>query len=153
MSCPTMNNELEILVDYCAGRLNAGAAAELRTHIDSCPACSRFAAEQQAAWNALDAFEAPPVSAGFDRRLWERIEREKRRRAWWQGWWPAALGRPALAFALALVFVVGAVRLSLTRPEPPDTLMALDADRIESALEDIDMLLQLAQLTDYGEEL
>jgi len=31
--------------------------------------------------------------------------------------------------------------------------MALDADRIESALEDIDMLLQLAQLTDYGEEL
>lgn len=148
-----MKNELEVLVDYCAGRLDAGAAAELRIHIVACADCSRFVAEQEAAWNALDAFETPPVSAGFDSRLWERIEREKHGRAWWQGWWQAAFGRPALAFALALVFVIGAISLSLTRPAPPVSQTALDADRIERALDDMEMLRQLAHLTSYEEEM
>lgn len=153
MNCP-VKNEPEILVDYCAGRLEAGAEAELKAHLEVCAACSRFVAEQSAAWNALDAFEAAPVSAGFDRKLWERIEQAEERRGFWTGWWAAAFRRPVLAFALAVVFVIGAVSLSLTRPAPPPpTRAALEAYRVERALADLDMLQQLSQLTNGNDQL
>lgn len=153
MNCP-VNKEPEVLVDYCAGRLDARAGAEVKAHLAACAACSQFVISQSAAWNALDAYEAPPVSAGFDRKLWERIEEAERRRGFWAGWWAAAFRRPVLAFALAVVFIIGAVSLSFTRPAPPPPIQAtLDAGRMERALDDLDMLQQLSKLANGDDQL
>ena len=48
--------------------------AILERHIAICPACREFAAGQRAVWQALDTWEAAPVSPDFDRRLYRRIE-------------------------------------------------------------------------------
>jgi len=152
MNCP-VNKEPQVLVDYCAGRLDARAGAEVKTHVEACAACSQFVVGQSAAWNALDAFEAPPVSAGFDRKLWERIEEAERRRGFWAGWWAAAFRKPVIAFALAAVFIIAALSLSSTRPVPPPAQAALDADRMERALDDLDMLQQLSRLANGNDQL
>jgi len=66
----------EIVLAYCAGKLDRGRAAMVEEHLKNCAACRELAGGQQAVWNALDAWEAPPVSPDFDRRLYARIEKE-----------------------------------------------------------------------------
>ena len=74
MNCPIENREsAEILLAYCARKLDAGSSAILEEHIKICPACREFAEGQQSVWKALDAWEAAPVSPDFDRRLYARI--------------------------------------------------------------------------------
>ena len=77
MNCPIENREgAEIVLAYCAGKLDAGTSAILEEHIKICPACREFAERQQSVWKALDAWEAAPVSPDFDRRLYARIDQE-----------------------------------------------------------------------------
>jgi hypothetical protein len=68
------------LLDYCAGKLEAESEAKLEEHIATCGACGEFARGQRAVWEALDAWEAAPVSTDFDRRLYRRIEAQV---SWW----------------------------------------------------------------------
>ncbi len=151
MKCP-IGEEPEILLDYCAGRLVAGAAAEVRAHIDGCEACRRFVREQAAVWDALDALPAPRVSRDFDAKLLARIERETPRDAWWALFWTRLPWRPALGFALGCMLVITAVLLQM--PQPVDYGQAqadtAESERIERALDDVDMLLQWAAVTDEG---
>jgi hypothetical protein len=49
-------------------------------HLRECPECAAFASAQRSVSAALDLWEAPPVSADFDRRLYQRIEQEV---PWW----------------------------------------------------------------------
>jgi anti-sigma factor RsiW len=77
MNCPIESRESEeILLAYCARKLDAGSSAMLEEHIKICPACREFAEAQESVWNALDAWEAAPLSPDFDRRLYARIEKE-----------------------------------------------------------------------------
>src|SRR2546429_35515 len=93
MICPLEDREnAQQLLDYCTRNLDAQAAAILERHIAICPACREFADNQRAVWQALDAWEAAPVSADFDRRLYERIEHDV---PWWHG-----LVRPLRPLAL-----------------------------------------------------
>jgi len=74
MKCPLETREdREILVAYSSRALNAGDAGRLEAHLESCAACAEFVRGQRAVWEALDGWEAAPVSAGFDRRLMARI--------------------------------------------------------------------------------
>lgn len=147
MSCPRDRSEL--LVDYCAGRLEPGAAADLARHLARCEACRDFTERQSAVWNSLDLWEPRPVSPDFDRRLYERIEAGERA-PWWSRLVRPALAdiRPALSLALASVIVLAALLVHPIRhaaPVPEKVRVeTVDADRLERALEDVEMLRQLS---------
>jgi anti-sigma factor RsiW len=77
MECPSHNQEnAELLLAHVSRKLDAERAATLEQHIAACPTCREYAAAQFAVWEALEAWDAPEVSADFDRRLYERIERQ-----------------------------------------------------------------------------
>ena len=112
--------------------------------------------EQRAVWTALDQWEAAPISPGFDRQLYARIAREENRIPWWQaivkslwaGSSPSSL-RPALSLALASLLVLAAFLLERPRSSTlpltaPGHSESLDADRLERALDDVEMLRQLS---------
>lgn len=61
-------------------RLDTGRAAALEEHVAGCADCSAWLREQRTVSAALDLWDAPPVSADFDRRLYRRIEQEV---PWW----------------------------------------------------------------------
>lgn len=81
MKCPMETGEsVEWLLAYASRKLDAGGGVELERHLEVCPACRELAAGQRAVWDALDDWEATPVSSDFDRRLGERIAG---RVSWW----------------------------------------------------------------------
>jgi hypothetical protein len=77
--CPLASGEenVDILLDYCNRKLDPALVEIFEKHMEVCNACRAFAESQMAVWDALDAFEAMPVSADFDRKLMARIEREE----------------------------------------------------------------------------
>ena len=151
MECPAREGEkAAVLMEYCARKLDPRSAAVVERHVAQCDACQDWIRAQQAVWEALDAWEAAPVPSDFDRKLYERIEREERP-ARWSGllWRLRAVNlRPALSLALASAVLLAAL---LIRPHPPKPVPlpqqaqveSLDADRLERALDDVEMLRQL----------
>jgi anti-sigma factor RsiW len=152
MECPVKEHEkTDLLLDYCADRLDPRTSALLESHIASCPDCCAWIEAQRSVWAALDTWEAPPVSPGFDRALYQRIAAEESRMPWWQ----AALRpllvwklRPALSMALASLLVLAAFLMQIPRPPAPPQpgavhVEAFDADRLEKALDDVELLRQL----------
>ncbi len=149
MGCPMQARQnAELLLAYCARRLDSQAAAVLERHMEQCPECRAFGEAQRTVWSALDAWEAAPVPPDFDRRLFRRIEAEEN-----GGWWgrffrplvPIRL-RPALPLAAASVLF--AAVLLLESPEAvenhgPAQVEAVDVERVERTLEDLEMLRQL----------
>jgi len=148
MKCPMETGEnSELLLAYSTGKLDAETAAALDWHVGICPACGEFAASQRAVWTALDAWEAPPVSADFDRRLYQRIEKEV-------SWWDLLIRpfRPMLvrqglpiAAAACVLLMAGALLQRPARVEP-DTqtesaqLESVQPEQVEHALEAMQML-------------
>ena len=71
MRCPIESQEnADLLLSYSARRLNPEATAILEAHMEICPTCREFRDGQRALWEALDQWEARPVSPDFDRRLY-----------------------------------------------------------------------------------
>ena len=148
MRCPIETQETaELLLAYSARKLDAETAANLEQHLHLCPACREFAESQRLVWEALDAWEAIPVSPDFDRRLYGRIDREV---SWWQRvarpLRPVLLrnGLPVAAAACLLVMVGIALERPGTMPilpvpQPAET-EAVQADQVENALDDIELL-------------
>ncbi len=66
----------ELIVDYVAGTLDARMELEFQKHIESCDGCWNAVAGQKAVWAALDECRSQPISADFDRRLFQRIRAE-----------------------------------------------------------------------------
>jgi hypothetical protein len=120
----------------------------------TCAACREFAHGQKAVWNALDLFEPASISADFDRRLYQRIEKV----SWWnrivdamRSPMLAYRGLPIAAAAAALV-VAGvvwqrpaAVPVKSQSPLSAET-QALQPDQVQHALDDVEMLRQFNQL-------
>jgi anti-sigma factor RsiW len=133
-----------VLIDYCAGRLDPQAAAALEEHFAVCAGCRLRMESQRAVWATLDEWAAPPVSAGFNRQLYAKLDRLER-----SAWWRLHL-RPALSLAGISVLALG---LLVMRPPAPVAVPqqqaladTLDADRLEQALDDAEMLRQLSIL-------
>jgi anti-sigma factor RsiW len=138
----------EILLDYCARKLSPAARATLDRHIEVCPACRRFRDQQQALWNALEAWEPDEASLGFDRRLAARFDEEDRRPAW-AGWFAGVSLKPAIPLAAVLcLWVIGTRWFSAhppkpAPPDPPAIVETLEVDQVETTLDDLEMLGQL----------
>ena|SRR5438477_12953602 len=148
MKCPTETQEsAALLLAYCAGRLDVKGTAAIERHLGICPPCREFARGQQALWEALDTWEADPVSVEFDRRLYRRIEREVR------GW--DRLIRPLralpirhslpVASAACVVVIVGALLQQPAAMQPASwiesaQLEPVQPEQVEHALDDMQML-------------
>ncbi len=147
MRCPIESEETsELLLEYCARRLDPAAAAVLERHMAGCPACRELFAGQRAVWEALDAWDAAPVARDFDRRLYRRIEREGS-----SSWWQRVLGPIApvlahrglpIAAAAGLLIVAGAlIETRVPAGAAPETRVeAVQAEQVERTLEDLELL-------------
>jgi hypothetical protein len=123
MNCPLETREnAQVLLDYCTRKLEPETAARLERHIALCGACREFASSQRAVWRALDTWEAAPVSADFDSRLYRKIENEV---SWWdlllRPFRPMTLRRslPATAMTCLLVVVGVILERPSVAPAPP----------------------------------
>jgi len=159
MTCPLHVKEgAEILLDYCSQRMDPDRAAEFRLHVADCVDCRQVVEAQEAVWNALDSYEAAPVSMDFDRKLWAKIDAEDA-----QGWWQRTLTRisggpaigwssylfnwkPMLVAATACAAMAAVMIVSTPSHAPVDPAVATDQkqlmERVESALDEVDMLNQ-----------
>jgi anti-sigma factor RsiW len=154
MICPIETQEsAEILLAYCTGDLDQKRAAAIERHIQICPVCEEFAAKQRIVWQALDAWEAQPVSTDFDRRLYQRIEAEV---SWWdrmmRPFWQvmAKRGLPVAATAcLAMMAVLlldhQAKMAKVTEPASAQ-VETVQPDQVEHAFAEMEMLRQFSAL-------
>lgn len=160
MKCPREFGESADLLAYTAGRLDESRAAALERHLQSCAGCREFVAGQRAVWQALDAWEAAPISSDFDRDLYRLIEQRG-------GWWnrliealrlpPARRLVPAAA-ALCLVVAAGWMveQRPALQPAPAAGVAKVDAlqpEQVEHAFDDMQMLSDFTHATrsDAGE--
>jgi anti-sigma factor RsiW len=150
--CPTD----DVLLDYAAGRLNQEQAAAFERHAKTCARCDGLRTAQEAVWQNLDEWSAEPVSTGFNRELWRRIDADageswtKRvRKALQPGFWRSVA---PLAVALALVataFVLDHSGKPTGQPKPYiETLPAVtvsvnEADQLERTLDDVQLLREI----------
>lgn len=155
-------------MDYVSGSLNAVDAALFEKHLETCAECLEFVAGQNAVWQALDVFEAPAVSANFDRALHQRIAQTS--------WWdriaasitspfrtPSLLrqGLPLMAAAALLTAALVVWERPNPAPAPapqaatgqlsaeagaPDADVSLQPEQMERALDDMDMLREFNHL-------
>ena len=157
MNCP-IEKSAELLA-FSTQKLAAPEAAKLQRHIESCAGCRKFVANQRAVWQALDAWEAPPITADFDRRLYQRIEQDA---SWWDRWagpWRVFFVRQGIPIAATACLIVVAGWVSQRPPdvaEPRQThavVESLQADQVDHALDDLQMLGEFtsAARSDAGE--
>ena len=148
MKCPIETREnAELLLAYCTRKLDAESTAILERHMEICPACREFSSGQRAVWEALDAWEAAPVTLDFDRRLYRRIDREV---SWWQllmrPFRPALVRQGLPIAAAASLLVMAGVLLERPAGAPPVVqpqsaqVEALQPDQVEPALDAMHML-------------
>jgi anti-sigma factor RsiW len=149
MNCPLGKEETaHILLDYSAGRLDTASVAVLERHMESCSKCAAFRTEQAAVWDALDAWKPSPVSLDFNRRLWQRIDAadaapwyerltESLRMAPW---------KPVLPLTAAILIIAAGFLFDHPggrAPAPADSVSVTEAEQVEQALDDIQLLRQL----------
>ena len=160
MRCPIQHDEnAELLLAYCDRKLSPDAMEEMERHVVLCADCREFAAAQQLVWEALDTLEALPVSPDFNRRLYQRIDREAAApwhvRAWRRAADPVGImnWKPAMGVAAACLTLVAGFLLEMP-PAPSDPLKAsrggeaveISIEQVERAVEDLEMLRQIAPL-------
>jgi len=153
MHCPIENRDREeILLAYCAQKLDAKSAAMLDEHLGICPACREFADAQKSVWDVLDTWEAAPLSPDFNRKLYARIEKEV-------SIWDLMLRpfRPLLArqglpiaAAVAVVVMAGVLldrpSIELRQGETSAQVEAVTPDQAEHALQEMETMQELNQI-------
>jgi hypothetical protein len=141
MRCPIESGEGQLLLDRVR-------SASLGDHIRDCPACREFAAARRSVDSALDLWDAPPVSADFDRRLYRRIQKDVR-------WWDVLvrhLHPPSTSRILPVATAAGlllAAGLWIERPEPSPhsaVIEALPAEQAEHALQDMETMQEFSRI-------
>lgn len=150
MNCPLLSEQTaDILLDYAAGRLSVAGTSALEKHKLVCSRCAAFMAGQREVWLALDAWDPPPVSTGFNRQLRHRVDK-----ATSAAWWSFHTWKPAFTLAAAmLVIVAGFVfdhqRIDTRRPVPAVSggtevsgVSIGEVDQMERTLDDIQLLRQ-----------
>ena len=157
MNCPLQTREnAQLLLDYCTRRLEPESVAILERHVAVCDACREFARSQRAVWQALDAWEAAPVSPDFDRRLYRRIEAQV---SWWSllfrpfrpRFGTVKLWRNLPATAMACLLVVAGVILERPAISPvpaPQDMAQVDSvqpEQVEHALDAMEMLNEFSR--------
>jgi hypothetical protein len=152
MNCPLqVPEDVQVLLDYGARKLDAARTATLEHHLEICPSCREFVAGQRALWEALDTWEAAPVSRDFDSRLYRRIEQEV---SWWETllrpfrprpFRPSMLRRGLPVAAAACLLVVASVLIEQPAGSPPPAkdmaqVESVQPEQVEQTLDAIEML-------------
>jgi hypothetical protein len=153
MNCPLETREdAQLLLDYCTRELAPESVAILERHIAICGACQEFARSQRAVWQALDAWEAAPVSADFDSRLYRRLEAQVS----WRDlllrpfrhvalWWSL----PAAATACLLLMAGVLLEHPAISPAPaPNDMAQVDSvqpEQVEHALDAMEVLNEFSR--------
>lgn len=148
MECPMKTDQAgELFVSYAAGVLPSETGEALEWHLEACDVCRGAAQAQKSLWSALDLWQPPEVSSGFDQALFARIAVEAERpwyRRWLAGGWTP---RPALPVAAACAAILAVLVLKGPLPlhtsDVPAQTKQVDIEQVERALDDIDMLKQL----------
>jgi hypothetical protein len=145
-----LDESAELVVGYAARTLDPLAHATFERHLKSCEACGEAVAAQQAVWQALDQWRRVDVAADFDRRLYSRIEGDQL--GWWPRTWRAAVP-VAAGVVLGVVFWLHQPRAAqVAAPAPSQASRqqispqpaSPQIDKLEHALDDMDMLGQLS---------
>jgi hypothetical protein len=113
--------------------------------MEGCARCAAFRLGQTDLWRALDAWAPAPVSANFNRRLWQRIDEINhapwhrrladalRLRAW----------KPLFPLAAAAIVITAGYIMDHPRPAQESTGVSVsEADQVERGLEDMQLLRQ-----------
>ena len=107
MNCRRIQKSLSAYQD---GEIVGEERERISAHLEGCPACRSAYAELEQAWQRLEKIPEIQASAGFERRLFERInavpEPRSRRRFPWVSWIYRAYPAPAMAAVLLLVGTV-----------------------------------------------
>lgn len=158
MSCPLVHSDPELLLDYCAGRLSGERAATFERHMAGCDACRSEARAQQAIWRALDDWDNVPLSPDFNRRLFSAIESERQGGFWerlrtlperfglWS--WKPVLAASAACAAITIGLLVHSPSVPGAKPADSQVkIEKVDADQVEEALDDVEMIRGLSSQT------
>ena len=98
------------LAAYQEGEVSGKERERIAAHLEGCLACRSAYAELEQAWQRLERIPEIEVSAGFERRLFDRInavpEPRSRWRVPWVSWIYRAYPAPAMAAVLLLVGTV-----------------------------------------------
>lgn len=154
MTCPLQTDNADVLLDYCARVLDPERKEMLEVHMAHCADCRELAESQAQIWAAMDLYDAEPISADFDRKLYAKIAERETVPVWERYWapvreylqgqpaWKPVLSIAAASAALALVFLV---RNDVPAPVAPSAIVidVREVEQAERALEDIEMLRQL----------
>ncbi len=146
-NCPTE----DILLDYTAGQLGPEQSAQFERHADGCARCSQLRSAQATIWLALDEWKPAPVSEGFNRELWRKIDADAnsgfsrlrsglRFNLWKQ---VAPLGVATAVIITAFVFDHN---VKQSAPVPAGSAIVVtvsDADQLERTLDDIQLLREV----------
>lgn len=143
----------EILMDYCARKLDPDRVAEIDGHIADCAECRSVVVAQRELWETLDQWTAPAVSSDFDAKLYARIASENAEPGWrkwtrrvFQPAAPVAFWKPVASLAAACAVLT--VALVVHTPEQQASHVALkqvhaesvDIEQVAKALDDLEIL-------------
>jgi len=161
MNCPMQSEDTaEILLGYAAGRLDRAGAAKLEMHLKTCAVCAEFCGEHQAMWSALDAWEPAPVSMGFNRGLWAKIDAAA------AAPWYVRLGhglrlgtwKPVAPLAVAALVIAGGFlldhpsgRTQAVSEKPVAAVSVAEAEQVEETLDDIQLLYQFESAAEQAQ--
>jgi|SRR5579883_1767412 anti-sigma factor RsiW len=155
MKCPIDSRESEILVAYSSGLLESEQTPMLAAHVEMCPACQKFVDHQRTVWDTLDVWQAPPVSADFNRRLYQKLEQPS---SWFERLmhslqWSGL--RQAIPIAASAGVILMAGLLLQHNYTPPQTashdtpaVEAIQPEELENALSEMEALSQLSRHVD-----
>jgi anti-sigma factor RsiW len=98
------------LAAYQDGEVGGKERERIAAHLEGCPACRSAYAELEQVWQRLEKIPEIQASAGFERRLSERINAVPEPRSQWRFPWVSWIERvypaPAMAAVLLLVGTV-----------------------------------------------
>jgi ferric-dicitrate binding protein FerR (iron transport regulator) len=149
----THDEAIEIILQMRAGPPPGSAEhRELMAYLDKSPECRALYEQQQALWEELDAWQHVEPSAGFDARLFAKIEAANR--PWWRGLFTEL--RPGFALGLAMLLMAAGVvlRQNATGPTGAAPKVAVIEpgeerqyfERLDSTLDDLEMLVDFEVL-------
>lgn len=153
MNCPMKSGEnVEYLLDYAAGKLNAELHAQMDRHMETCPACREFAGGQNGVWQVLDSWQPAAISPEFDRKLYERIEQDV---SWWTRFMrqlkPVFGHMVPVAAAAGVMLVAGLIMyhpaaVPVAPAQKSAQIESLQPEEVATALDDMEMLREFSHL-------
>ncbi|MCX5827851.1 MAG: anti-sigma factor [Deltaproteobacteria bacterium] len=110
MNCRTI---LKMFAAYQDGELDSSERSRVESHLESCLSCSKYYAETEGVWQALDGMQEIEPSPGFYRSIFKKIHAPPRKNhfqkylSWIMDFFPA----PAVAIPVLLICIVCGVAM------------------------------------------